>query len=406
MKMKIKLYNLKEELTLHLRKKILPFWMSRMTDNEEGGFYGRADNNGKIIKNAGKGAVMNTRILWTFSAAYSMFRDKKYLNMAERSYNYIVDHFIDKENGGIYWMLDHKGNPIEPKKQIYAEAFAIYSLSEYFKATGNKKALELAGDIYNLIEKHSFDPELNGYFEAYSRNWKILDDLRLSDKDINEKKTTNTHLHILEAYSNLLSSEHNDEVLERLVNLIDLFISRLINPVNNHLIMFFDEFWNPRSVKFSYGHDIETSWLLTEAAETTRSEILIEACRLHSNKMAETILKNGTASDGSIYNEVREDNMLDDDRHWWPQAEGMVGFMNAYQHTGDEIYVEAVFKLWDFIKKYLVHPELGEWYFRVNNKYEPAPDEEFAGPWKGPYHNGRMCMELIRRIEDLHNAKE
>jgi mannobiose 2-epimerase len=404
--MNIKLNTLKEELTLHLREKIFPFWMSHMVDNEQGGFYGWADNNGKIIKNASKGAVMNTRILWTFSAAYSMFQDKKYLDMADRSYHFIVDNFVDKDNGGIYWMLDQKGHPLESKKQIYAEAFAIYSFSEYFKATGNKKALELAKNIFRLIEKYSFDPDRNGYFEAYNREWKILDDLRLSDKDINEKKTTNTHLHILEAYTKLLSAMHDDLVKTRLVNLIDLFINRFINPVNNHLIMFFDEYWNPRSNKFSYGHDIETSWLLTEAAETTRSELLIEECRLSSNKMAETILKNGTASDGSIYNELKEDNMLDDDRHWWPQAEGMVGFMNAYQHTGDEIYVEAVLKLWDFIKKYLVHPELGEWYFRVNNRYEPAPDEEFAGPWKGPYHNGRMCMELIRRIEELHKGKE
>ena len=404
--MNIKLNTLKEELTLHLREKILPFWMSRMVDNEQGGFYGWADNNGKIIKNASKGAVMNTRILWTFSAAYSMFQDKKYLDMAKRSFQYIVDHFIDKKYGGIYWMLDYQGNPQQSKKQIYAEAFAIYSFSEYFKASGNKAALELSKKIFNLIEKHSFDQDQNGYFEAFDRNWKILDDLRLSSKDINEKKTMNTHLHILEAYTKLLSAMHDDLVKTKLVNLIDLFINRFINPVNSHLIMFFNEYWNPRSNKFSYGHDIETSWLLTEAAEETRSELLIEECRLYSIKMVETILKNGTASDGSIYNEVKEDNMLDDDRHWWPQAEGMVGFMNAYQHTGDEIYVEAVFKLWDFIKKYMMHPELGEWYFRVNNRYEPAPDEEFAGPWKGPYHNGRMCMELIRRIAELHKGKE
>jgi cellobiose epimerase len=399
--MNIKLYTLKEELSSHLKEKILPFWMDRMIDNEHGGFYGWIDNNGQVRKNSAKSAVMNTRILWTFSAAYKMFGDKKYLEMAERSYNYLVDHFVDRDNGGIYWMLDYKGKPLESKKQIYAEAFAIYSLSEYFKASGDKTALIMAKDIFRLIEKYSFDPELNGYFEAYSRDWKMLEDFRLSDKDINEKKTTNTHLHILEAYSNLLSVSRNKLLKWKLVNLIDLFINRIINPVNHHLIMFFDEYWNPRSEKVSYGHDIETSWLLTEAAETTGSQLLSEKCRLSSNKMAEAILKNGTAGDGSIYNEVKEDDMLDDDRHWWPQAEGMVGFLNAYQHTGDEIYVEAVIKLWEFIKRFLIHPELGEWYFRVNNKYVPAPDEEFAGPWKGPYHNGRMCMEVIRRIEEL-----
>jgi mannobiose 2-epimerase len=400
--MNIKLYNLKEELLSHLQEKILPFWMNTMVDDEYGGFYGWVDNNGRIKKDAGRSAVMNTRILWTFSAAYRMFRDKRYLDMADRSYHYITDHFLDRENGGIYWMLDFKGKPVESKKQIYAEAFAIYSMSEYFKASGDKKALALAKEIFRLIERYSFDPEQNGYFEAYSRDWKILEDLRLSDKDINEKKTTNTHLHVLEAYSNLLSVSRNKLLKWKLVNLIDLFIKMMINPVSNHLIMFFDEYWNPRSGKVSYGHDIETSWLLTEAAYTTGSELLIEKCRVASNKIAESILTNGTADDGSIYNEVKEDAMLDDDRHWWPQAEGMVGFLNAYQHTGDEIYVKAVLKLWEFIKKYLIHPKLGEWYFRVNNRYEPAPDEEFAGPWKGPYHNGRMCMEVIRRIDELH----
>jgi mannobiose 2-epimerase len=253
-----------------------------------------------------------------------------------------------------------------------------------------------------LVEKFSFDPVQNGYFEAFNRYWKILDDLRLSNKDINEKKTLNTHLHILEAYSRLLTVMHDDFLTERLVNLIDLFKNRFIHPVTHHLVMFFDENWIPRSTRFSYGHDIETSWLLTEAADATGSKILIEECRLGSVKMAETILKNGRDLDGSIYYEVKEDNMLDDDRHWWPQAEGLIGFMNAYEHTGDEVWVEAMLELWEFIKKYIIHPELGEWYFRVNNKYVPAPDEEFAGPWKGPYHNGRMCMELIRRINKLH----
>lgn len=400
--MNIKLNNLKEELTLHLREKIFPFWMNRMVDHEHGGFYGWADNNGTIKSQASKGAVMNTRILWTFSAAYNMFNDQKYLDMANRSFQFMIDHFLDEKHGGIYWMLDYKGYPMESKKQIYAQAFAIYSFSEYFRASLNKDALEYTKDIFRLVEKHSFDPAHNGYFEAFSRQWEILEDLRLSNKDINEKKTLNTHLHILEAYSRLLTIIHDDFLMERLVNLIDLFINRFISPVNNHLVMFYDECWNPKSNKCSYGHDIEASWLLTEASEATGSKLLMEECRLSSVKMAETILNNGRADDGSIYNEINEDNMLDDDRHWWPQAEGMVGFLNAYQHTGDEKFVDAVLKLWEFIKKYMVHPELGEWYFRVNNKYEPAPDEEFAGPWKGPYHNGRMCMELIRRITALY----
>ena len=401
--MNIKLNTLKEELEAHVREQILPFWMTKMVDHENGGFYGWATNDGKIISEANKAAVLNTRLLWTFSAAYSMFSDTDYLEMAERSWDYIENYFFDKKYGGIYWMLDYKGNPVQSRKQIYALAFAIYAASEYYDATGNQCGIERALDMFKRIEKYSFDQIQNGYFEAFSRYWKMLDDLRLSNKDVNEKKTLNTHLHILEAYTRLASKYEVSSVKDKLVNLINVFFERFIDPVNYHLYLFFDEYWNVKSKKISYGHDIELSWLLTEAAEKTGSKILIEKCSSISCRIAETILENAVADDGSLYNEVKEDERLDDDRHWWPQAEAMVGFMNAYQHTGDEKYITEVMKLWEFIKKYFVHPEYGEWYFRISNNYQPYDEEEFAGPWKGPYHNGRMCFELIRRIDKLQH---
>jgi len=340
--MNIKLNTLKEELEAHVKEKILPFWLTKMVDHENGGFYGWATDDGKILNKANKGAVLNTRILWTFSAAYRLFGDEQYLEMAERSWEYIEKFFVDNKYGGIYWMLDYRGNPVQPKKQIYALAFAIYAFSEYYNATGNPRALDLAQELFKMIEKYSFDPDRNGYFEAFNYDWKMLEDLRLSNKDANERKTLNTHLHVLEAYTRLASVYEDNLVKKRLVNL---------------------------SI----------------------------TC-----KLAETILNNAVAEDGSLYNEVTEEKRLDDDRHWWPQAEAIVGFMNAYQHTGDEKYVTALLKLWDFIKRYFVHPEYGEWYFRIDKKYQPYHEEEFAGPWKGPYHNGRMCFELIRRIEELH----
>jgi len=400
--MNIKLNTLKEELESHVKEKIFPFWLTKMIDHENGGFYGWATNDGKILHKADKGAVLNTRLLWTFSAAYRLFGDNQYLEMAERSWEYIENFFVDKKYGGIYWMLDYKGNPVQSKKQIYALAFAIYASSEYYDATGNPCALELALDLFNKVEKYSFDPNQNGYFEAFSRYWKLLEDLRLSNKDANEKKTLNTHLHILEAYTRLASIYDDSFIKDKLVNLINLFIERLFNYQHHHLNMFFDDNWNVKSNLISYGHDVESSWLLTEAAEVTGSKILIEKCSSISCKLAETLLNNAVADDGSLYNEVTEEERLDDDRHWWPQAEAMVGFMNAYQYTGDEKYITAVLNLWEFIKQHFIHPKFGEWYFRINNKYQPYPEEEFAGPWKGPYHNGRMCFEMIRRIEELH----
>ncbi|KPK87739.1 MAG: N-acyl-D-glucosamine 2-epimerase [Bacteroides sp. SM23_62_1] len=399
--MNIKLNTLKEELEAHVKEKILPFWMTRMVDHKNGGFYGWATNDGKIIHDANKGAVLNTRILWTFSAAYRFLGDDLYLEMAERSWEYLENFFADKKYGGIYWMLNYKGKPIQAKKQIYALAFAIYAASEYYNATGNPCALELALDLFNKVEHYSFDPKQNGYFEAFSRHWKLLEDLRLSDKDVNETKTLNTHLHLLEAYTRLSSIHDNSFMNEKLVNLINLFIERMINYRRHHLNMFFDDNWNLRSKLISYGHDIEASWLLMEAAEVTGSKILIEKCSKISCDIAETVLNNAVADDGSLYYEVTEEERLDDDRHWWPQAEAMVGFMNAYQHTGDEKYINAILQVWEFIKQYIIHPEYGEWYFRINNKYQPYHEEEFAGPWKGPYHNGRMCFEMIRRINKL-----
>jgi len=400
--MNIKLNTLKEELEAHVKEKILPFWLTKMVDHENGGFYGWATDDGKILNKANKGAVLNTRILWTFSAAYRLFGDEQYLEMAERSWEYIEKFFVDNKYGGIYWMLDYRGNPVQPKKQIYALAFAIYAFSEYYNATGNPRALDLAQELFKMIEKYSFDPDRNGYFEAFNYDWKMLEDLRLSNKDANERKTLNTHLHVLEAYTRLASVYEDNLVKKRLVNLINLFIEQFINYQYYHLNMFFDDKWTVKSRLISYGHNVESSWLLMEAAEMTGSEILIEKCGSITCKLAETILNNAVAEDGSLYNEVTEEKRLDDDRHWWPQAEAIVGFMNAYQHTGDEKYVTALLKLWDFIKRYFVHPEYGEWYFRIDKKYQPYHEEEFAGPWKGPYHNGRMCFELIRRIEELH----
>lgn len=400
--MNIKLNTLKEELETHVREKILPFWMTKMVDHENGGFYGWATRDGKIIPEANKGAVLNSRILWTFSAASSLFGDNRYLKMAERSWEYLEKLFVDRKYGGIYWMLDYQGKPVQSKKQVCALAFAIYAASEYYDATGNPCALELALDIFIRVEKYSYDPIHDGYFEAFSRTWKLLEDLRLSNNDAYERKTLNTHLHLLEAYTRLASVYDDNLPKDKLVNLINLFIKRFINYQDCHLNMFVDDDWSVTSKLISYGHDIESSWLLMEAAKITGSKILMEKCSSVCCSLAENVLHNAVADDGSLYYEVTEEERLDDDRYWWPQAEAMVGFMNAYQHTGDEKYITALLKIWEFIKKYFVHPEFGEWYFRIDNRYQPYNEEEFAGPWKGPFHNGRMCFELIRRIDELH----
>jgi len=381
------------ELSSELHSNILPFWMDKTLD-PKGGFHGQIKHDNTVVTNAPRGGVLNSRILWTFSAAYNQFHDKKHLETANHAYNYIILNFVDPENGGIYWKLDSEGKPIETKKQIYALAFAMYALVEYYLASDVGDALLLAMELYRLIEKHSFDKEKNGYFEAFSKNWKKLDDLRLSDKDVNVAKTMNTHLHILEAYTRLHSTLKDNKLKKQLENLVEIHLDKMLNWQTGHFNLFFDEDWNLKSELISYGHDIEAGWLIYEAAKETGNELLIEKSIKALKIIADATIRDGIAEDGSLYYE-KEFDKLDKDRHWWPQAEAMTGFWFAFQLTKDKIYLERVHLIWNFIKKYLIAPN-GEWYWSVDDNMQINTSDDKAGFWKCPYHNSRTLLILTK----------
>ena len=262
-----------------LTSNILPFWMDRMTDKKNGGFYGRINGQAQLVENEDKGGILNARILWSFSAAYNHLGNILYKEMATRARDYALDHFFDPLNGGTFWTVDYKGKPADTKKQIYSQAFFIYALVEYYVASGDKSCLEKAISLFHLIEEKSFDTLKNGYLEAFSRDWKLLEDLRLSDKDDNEKKTTNTHLHILEAYTSLYKVWKDKELAGKLRNLTNIFVDKIIDRKSNHLNLFFDEDWVSKSHLISYGHDIEASWLVYEAAEVLEDQRIIAFCK-------------------------------------------------------------------------------------------------------------------------------
>ena len=379
-----------EELT----RNILPYWIKRMPDGKQGGFFGRIDGHDRVIADAPKGAILNARILWSFSAAYITVRDPLCLEMAERAYDYICRHFFDDRHGGTYWCLTAGGEPMETKKQIYSMAFFIYALSWYHKATGDREALDRAVELFNLIEKHSFDRRLNGYFEAFDRQWGELADLRLSDKDENEKKTMNTHLHILEAYTSLYRIWPDAWLREQLGNMVSLFTQRIIDPVTSHLNLFFDEQWNCRSTIVSYGHDIEASWLLYEAASALGEG---DSVREASLRVAQAALE-GLADDGSLYYE-RDDakGHFDRDRHWWVQSEAVVGFLNAWELTGDTSWLERASGAFEYIRSRLSDGVNGEWFWSIRADGTVNRDDDKAGFWKCPYHNSRMCLEILSR---------
>lgn len=389
--------SLKEEMHSHLVKEILPYWMSNTLDHEYGGFVGRIDGHGQLHNKAGKGSVLNARILWTFSEAYERFKNTEYLDTADRAFEYLINQFIDKEHGGVFWMLDYRGNPVETKKQVYAQAFVLYAFSAYYKITKKKAALNAAIELFHLIEKHTFDNKENGYFEAYDRKWNLLDDLRLSEKDANEMKTMNTHLHILEAYTALYEIWKDKLLQKQLKNLIQLFINRFVSD-DFRFRLFFDEHWQSKSNEISFGHDIEGSWLMQEAAEVLGDEEIIVKTKELSISMANAVIDHGIDHDGGLMNEAGTKGISDTDKHWWPQAEAIVGFVNAWQNSSDPKYLLLANSVWEFTKNKIIDYENGEWWFRVNKVGEPYLHEDKVGPWKCPYHNGRACLEIFKRL--------
>jgi mannobiose 2-epimerase len=306
--------------------------------------------------------------------------------MANRAKDYILTNFFDHEFGGTYWTLSFDGKPVDTKKQIYSQAFFIYAFSEHYRATGDSSSLQTAIELFRIIEKHSFDPKLNGYFEAYSCDWKLLEDLRLSAKDANEKKTMNTHLHILEAYTNLYRIWKNDELAKQLHNLISIFLEKIINPETNHLDLFFDENWN-----------IEASWLIDEAAQVLGDHVLLAEAQKTCIGIAQAVIE-GLQPDGSIvYEKDNATGHLDKDRHWWVQAEGVVGFINAYELTGNEEWLQRALNCWKYISENLVDRTGKEWFWSISDDGIANRKEDKAGFWKCPYHNSRMCLEVMIR---------
>ena len=394
-----KLLSFKKEMQDVLTGNILPFWINNMVDRENGGFYGRIDGHGNLHADAEKGGILNARILWTYSAAYRVLGKPEYLEMATRAKDYIIAHFIDREYGGTYWSLDYKGNPKDTKKQFYAIGFMIYGLSEYVRATGDKEALDYAIQLFECIEEHSLDVIYNGYIEACTREWGEIADMRLSDLDANYPKSQNTHLHIIEPYANLYRVWKDERLEKALRNMINIFTDKILNPETNHLDLFFEKDWTRGAGHLeSYGHDIECSWLMHEAALVLGDAEVLKKVEEIVPLVAKASEK-GLNPDGSMIHEANLDTgHVDDDLHWWVQAEAVVGFYNIYQHFGDESALDKSLHCWQYIKDNLIDYEGGEWYWSRRPDGTLNLDDDKAGFWKCPYHNGRMCLEIIERI--------
>lgn len=380
---------------------ILHYWEQNLPDPVQGGFYGRIDGNNILDKQAPRGAVLNARILWSFSAAFNAFKEPFCLSQAERAFDYITRFFIDRQYGGTYWLLTSKGEKLDPKKQVYAQAFMIYALAEYYRASGSDEARNEAIEIYQLIEQYSFDHANGGYGEAYAEDWSLLQDVRLSEKDANEKKTMNTHLHIIEAYTNLYGIWKDDGLKQKIEGLLGVFRDHIIDRNSSHLHLFMDEQWVVRSPVISYGHTIEAAWLLQEAAEMIGDEQWIKYTRQKAVDMAKASLEGMDADGSMLYEYDRTADHWIKEKHWWVQAEAMVGFLNAYSVSGDQLFLDSFNKIWSYTKEYIIDNKQGEWFWGRTKDNELMPDQDKAGIWKCPYHNSRAMLEVIRRYESV-----
>jgi mannobiose 2-epimerase len=386
---------LKEELAGN----ILPFWMTHAVDHVNGGFYGALTNDLVIHNEVPRSAILCARILWTYAAAFRKMGDKEYLAMAKWAYDTLTRVFWDTEYGGLYWSVDHSGKPVMDRKHHYAQAFAIYGLSEYYRATEQPQSLELAQTLFRLLENHAFDPVYGGYIEGSSRTWEALTDMRLSDRDLNCRKSMNTMLHVLEAYTNLLRVWEDATLKTRHKALIALFQEHIVDHASGHFKLFFDDQWNSLLENISFGHDIEGSWLLFEAAEAQGDPVLVKQIRETAIHIAAAVYQDGLEQDGSLPYESGPQGLVDSDKTWWVQAEAMLGFYNAYQLSGQERFAQASRRSWEYIQARMLDRIHGDWIKRLHRDGTPENSNYKMGPWECPYHHSRACFEMIDRLD-------
>ncbi|MDX2186490.1 MAG: AGE family epimerase/isomerase [Opitutaceae bacterium] len=394
-----------DRIEADLRHNILPFWQRHAIDREKGGIIGELGLDGRPVAGVERGSLLTSRMLWTFSSAYRLHRDPGYRATAEWMKADLVTRFWDPVHGGLYWSIDGEGKPARTRKQIYGIAFGVYALTEHYRATGSRDSLDRAISLFHAIERHAWDPVCLGYFEACSREWTLLDDWRLSEKDMNEPKSQNTHLHIMEAYMNLLRVWPADEVRNALARLLGLMLEKVLDARSHHLGLFFDASWAWRTNRISYGHDIEAAWLMTEAAEVLGDPVVLDRIQKEAVAIAEVTLKEGVDADGAIlYEGLPDGTYTNTMKDWWPQIEGAIGFLNAYEIGRDERHLKAALKLWDVIASHYIDRGEGEWHQNLDRSLAVVPAAKISF-WKCPYHNGRGCMELPIRLRRLAAAR-
>jgi mannobiose 2-epimerase len=381
-----------EEVKKHLVDDIIPFWKN-LKDEEFGGYYGELDYDLNLYKKADKGCILNSRILWFFSNAYTTVGDEECLSHADHAYRFLKDAFYDKENGGVFWSVTYDGKPKDDTKHSYNQAFAVYALASYYGVSQSSEALKLAYELVDRIETCCKDE--GGYLDAFDRTFQPADNEKLSENGVMAGRTMNTLLHVYEAYTELYRVDHNRKIADSLAYMLDVFADKVYNPEKKRLEVFFDRDMNSLIDLNSYGHDIEASWLVDRGVQILGNEEYEKKIYPITTELASHI-HSVAMDDNSLFNEC-ENGKVDTKKVWWVQAEAVLGFLNGYRKDPSrKDYLESAGKVWDFIRDYMIDKRKGsEWFNELYKDGSPIKTKEIVGPWKCPYHNGRMCFEII-----------
>ena len=383
-----------QEVRENLTSCILPYWLK--LKDPKGGFYGEVSAEGTVFYDEPRGVILNARLIWSFAAAYAALKDTQYLVAAVHARDWFLDHFCDHKYGGVYWSVTAEGERLDTKKQLYAQGFTIYALSELYKVTGDDEALKNAVNLYKVVESHFADTVNGGYIEALSRDFSPLEDMSLSAHDINADKTMNSHLHVLEAYSNLYQVWPDETLKTRVEALLSLTGERVMG-ADGHLQLYFKRDWTVLPGAVSYGHDIETSWLALEAAFALHDADVVNRVRPWARRVG-AAGNEGLLPDGSMRYEKLPDGQYDDSRQWWVQAESVVGNLWLWKYHADAEALERAFAAWAYIREHLVDTISGEWWWAILPNGSRDLSQPKAGFWKCPYHNTRMCLQVLSII--------
>lgn len=406
------------KLRHNLEEYVIDFWYPRSIDDEHGGFILSYDDEGAFAGNDAKMIVTQARMTWFFARlTRTDVVDGDYTDAADHGFAFLRDAMWDDDHGGFYWEVDRRGTVRKPRKHLYGQAFGLYALAEYYRVTGNEQALDLAGDLFEVIDDVAKDHQNGGYHEYFEPDWEQVTEgttyLATIEPDWSPKesgesvldptlKLMNTHLHLLEAFTTYYRVTGDETVRERLHELLTILTNTVVRKDRPACTDKYDPDWTPKldDADFrvvSYGHDVENVWLTMEA-----SEALDVPTRLFADLydgLFDYSLEYGydDQNGGFYFFGPLGEHATNRIKAWWVQAEAMTSALRMYEATGEDVYRNVFEETYDFIEQYHVDETHGEWHSGVDETLEPVGRK--GAEYKGAYHDGRALIECIETLE-------